>query len=43
MTGSEIGTYGKGCGNKCTGHCLEDVPCNPSTGHCDGGCATGYV
>lgn len=33
MTGCEIGTCGK------SGHCLDNVPCNPTTGHCDNGCA----
>lgn len=43
MTGCEMGTFGKSCSNKCSGHCLENVPCNSTTGHCDSGCASGYV
>lgn len=41
--GCEIGAYGKGCSNQCSGHCLDSVTCNPTTGHCDGGCASGYM
>lgn len=43
MTGCEIGTFGKGCSNWCRGHCLNNVPCNSTTGHCDSGCDSGYV
>lgn len=43
MTGCEIGTFGKSCSNQCSGHCLDNVPCNPTTEHCDNGCALGYV
>lgn len=43
MTGCEIGNFGKGCNNQCSGHCLDKVPCNPTTGHCESGCASGYV
>lgn len=39
----EIGTFGKGCSNRCSSQCLDNVPCNLATGHCDKGCATGYV
>lgn len=41
--GCEIGKYGKVCTNQCSGHCLDNVPCNPTTGHCDSGCDSGYV
>lgn len=41
--GCEIGKYGKGCSNLCSGQCLQNVTCNPITGHCDSGCASGYV
>lgn len=37
-----MGTFGKGCSKKCSGHCLENVPWNSTTGHCDSGCASGY-
>lgn len=43
MTGCEIGKYGKGCSNQCSGHCLDNLYCNPTTGHCDSGCAPGYI
>lgn len=41
--GCEIGKYGKGCSNQCSGHCLENVSCNPTTGNCVCGCDSGYV
>lgn len=41
--GCEIGKIGKGCSNQCSGHCLDNVPCNSTTGHCDSGCDSGYV
>lgn len=43
ITGCEIGTFGKGCSYQCRGHCLNNVPCNSTTGHCDSGCAPGYA
>lgn len=43
MTGCEIGTFGNGCNNRCSGHYLDNVTCNSTTGHYDGGCALGYV
>ena len=36
------GTYGYNCANNCSGHCLNDSPCNKQTGHCDLGCTPGY-
>uniref|UniRef100_K1PJI1 Scavenger receptor class F member 2 n=1 Tax=Magallana gigas TaxID=29159 RepID=K1PJI1_MAGGI len=36
------GTYGYGCVNNCSGHCLNDSPCNKQTGYCDRGCNPGY-
>lgn len=41
--GCESGKFGKGCSNNCSGHCLKSVSCNTTTGHCDSGCAPGYV
>lgn len=41
--GCEIGAFGKGCSNQCSGRCLDSVTCNPTTGHCDGGCVLGYL
>ncbi|XP_065930258.1 uncharacterized protein [Magallana gigas] len=37
------GTYGYNCVNNCSGHCLNNSPCNKQTGHCDGGCIPGYT
>lgn len=37
------GTYGYDCVNKCSGHCLNDSPCNKQTGYCDRGCNQGYI
>lgn len=39
----EIEKLGKGCSNRYSGQCVENVPCNSTTGHCDRGCASGYV
>lgn len=43
--GCEMGELGKGCStsNQCSGHCLDNAPCNSTTGHCDGGCDSGYL
>lgn len=37
------GTYGPGCLDSCTGHCLNDKACNTTTGRCDAGCKPGYT
>lgn len=37
------GTYGYGCANNCSVHCLNDSLCNKQTGHCDKGCDPGYT
>lgn len=37
------GTYGYNCINNCSGHCLDDYPCNKETGRCDVGCKPGYT
>ena len=34
--------FGYNCINKCSGHCLNDAPCNKQTGHCDRGCNPGF-
>lgn len=36
-------TYGAGCVQNCTGHCMNDVTCNKSTGWCDQGCKPGHI
>ena len=37
------GAYGYGCVHNCSGHCVDDSPCNKETGHCDRGCKAGYT
>lgn len=37
------GNYGLNCVNNCSDHCLNDLPCNKQTGHCNGGCNPGYT
>lgn len=37
-----LGTYGQGCLNTCSGHCLNSATCNRTTGSCDQGCQAGY-
>lgn len=37
------GTFGHGCINNCSGQCVNDSPCNKTTGHCDNGCKPGYT
>lgn len=38
-----IGTFGSDCGHNCSGHCIDDIPCNRTTGRCDSGCKPGYT
>lgn len=38
-----MGMFGKGCSNKCSGYCLENVFCILIIGYCDSGCVLGYV
>ena len=35
------GRYGQNCMQAC-GYCANNVPCNPVTEKCPGGCAPGY-
>lgn len=37
------GTYGYDCIDNCSGHCLNNFPCNKQTGHCDRRCKHGYT
>ena len=37
------GTYGYGCVNNCSDHCIGDSTCNKQTGYCDRGCKPGYT
>lgn len=43
ITECKDGTYGHNCTNNCSGHCLNDSPCNKQTGYCNGGCDPGYT
>lgn len=43
FTECDDGTYGYSCVNYCSGHCLNDSPCNKQTGLCDRGCNPGYT
>lgn len=43
VAGCDDKSYGYGCLYNCSGHCLNDSPCNKQTGHCDGGCNPGYT
>lgn len=42
-TGCKNGMYGRDCITQCSGNCLHDVSCNSTNGHCDSGCASGYL
>lgn len=42
-TGCKHGFYGRDCKYYCSGNCLHNVPCNSTDGHCDSGCASGYL
>lgn len=37
------GIYGYNCVNNCSGHCINNSPCNKQTGQCDKGCNPGYT
>lgn len=37
------GTFGYDCTNNCSGHCLDNSPCNKQIGHCNLGCDPGYT
>lgn len=41
--GCKHGTFGTGCINQCSKNCLNNVPCNSIHGHCESGCASGYL
>lgn len=38
-----LGIYGKDCLNKCSENCMNSTSCDRFTGHCDGGCNTGWT
>lgn len=42
-TGCEHEMFGIDCNTHCSGHCLDKGPCNSTNGHCDSGCASGYL
>lgn len=35
--------FGIDCISRCSGNCLNNVSCNSTNGHCDSGCASGYL
>lgn len=37
------GTFGYDCIGKCSTNCLNELPCNKKTGHCENGCNPGYT
>lgn len=37
------GRFGPDCVYNCSGHCMDDVTCNRTTGRCDTGCKAGYT
>lgn len=37
------GTYGFDCVHNCSGHCLNDSPCEKHNGQCKNGCNSGYT
>lgn len=43
VTECDDGTYGYDCLHNCSGHCLNNSPCNKHTGHCELGCKPGYT
>lgn len=43
ITECNDGTFGYDCKNNCSGHCSNNNPCIKQTGHCNGGCKSGYT
>lgn len=41
FTECDCGTYEYDCLHNCSGHCLNDSPCDKQTGHCYRGCEPG--
>lgn len=37
------GYFGKGCRERCRGHCIRDEPCDHISGECSNGCQDGYT
>lgn len=37
------GYFGKGCRERCSGHCIRDEPCDHINGECSNGCQDGYI
>ena len=40
--GCEYGSYGEGCKQRCGKNCVNNI-CNLVTGHCEGGCISGWT
>lgn len=37
------GYFGIGCSGKCSGHCINNEPCDHVSGECTSGCQDGFV
>lgn len=37
------GYFGKGCRERCSGHCIREEPCDYVSGECPNGCQDGYI
>lgn len=37
------GYYGLNCKERCSGHCMNDKPCDFVSGYCSNGCHDGYL
>lgn len=37
------GHFGLSCKERCSGHCINNDPCDHVSGVCPGGCQVGYV
>ena len=41
-TACDVGWYGSGCKQRCSGHCKDNTFCDPVDGNCNRGCAAGW-
>lgn len=37
------GHFGVACNERCSGHCINNGPCDHVSGVCPGGCQNGYL
>lgn len=37
------GHFGVACSERCSDHCINNVPCDHISGACHGGCQDGYL